>query len=129
MSEMYYICRSRDGIHWLERGGSIARFETAMEAQQILEDELWTEFMHVYKAIRDSDGNIIYTRHWTTKKADVNEDNRQACSNCMYATKDYTSVAWGLCANSISNMFTARLSRATWCFDWAPKEADADERG
>ena len=48
-------------------------------------------------------------------------DNRQACSNCMYATKDYTGVAWGLCANSISNMFTARLSKVIWCFDWAPK--------
>ena len=73
MSETYYVCRSRDGVHWLWCDGSIARFETAMEAQQLLEDELWTEFMHVYKVIRAVDGNIIYYRHWTTKKADVNE--------------------------------------------------------
>ena len=47
-------------------------------------------------------------------------DNKQACSNCRYATKDYTGVAWGLCANSISNMFTAGVSKETWCFHWAP---------
>lgn len=73
MIKPYYICRSRDGVHWLTDGNGVKRFESEEEAQQLLEDELWTEFMHVYKCVSDSDGNVVYYRHWETEGVDLNE--------------------------------------------------------